>query len=84
MLPHKSPTTAGWTSRHLTRDHTSQNVADPGNAELQLGIVMADPGNAELQLGILGWPPDPNRGHPTPITRTALPRADNSKFKIEN
>jgi hypothetical protein len=27
-------------------------MADPGTAELQLGIVMADPGTAELQLGI--------------------------------
>ena len=27
-------------------------MADPGTAELQLGIVMANPGTAELQLGI--------------------------------
>ena len=28
-------------------------TADPGTAELQLGIVMPNPGTAELQLGIV-------------------------------
>ena len=32
---------------------TDPEMADPGTAELQLGIVMADPGTAELQLGIV-------------------------------
>ena len=44
-------------------------TANPGTAELQLGIVMANPGTAELQLGILhantpptAYDPDPPPG----------------------
>ena len=67
-----------------TCDGVAEGEAVSWKRSLQLGIAMAGPGNAELQLGILGWPPEPHRGHLTPVTRTALPRADNSKLRIEN
>jgi hypothetical protein len=59
-------------------------MPNPGTAELQLGIAMAASGTAELQLGILN-PGRPNQtAGTTPKKPQPFPRADNSKFKIQN